>query len=239
MDGNQLKNLLAEAENPKLEFKSSWYCGEDKLDDKGWGEFLKDIITLANGNLGYVGRTGYLIIGASALDPEPNNSRNLFHIDNIGMLSNIHHLREITLRKLRETCSPSLSDIKIYFINKENKNLIVFEIPPPIDLLKLDRDLNTRGLRFKKGTVLIRVGQDIGVADPTEISYLKKEFTNQSKRSEEGNKKVLHNLPQPDYINFVGRKDELERLKNLLHPQDRVWTVVIDGIGGLVNLHWQ
>lgn len=234
MDSNQLKDLLTEAENPKLEFKSSWYCGEDKLDDKGWGEFLKDIIAVANGNLGYVGRTGYLIIGASDLDPEPNNSRDVFHIDNTGMLANLQHLREITLRKLRETCSPSLPDIKIYFINlEENKNLLVFEIPPPIDLLKLDRDINTRGLRFKKGTVLIRVGQDIGVADPTEISCLKKEFTNRSKNSEQDNKKILHNLPQPDYVNFVGRKDELTRLRNLLHPQDRVWTVVIDGIGGI------
>lgn len=234
MDNNKLKNLLTEAENPKLEFKSSWYCGDDKLDDKGWGEFLKDIIALANGNLGYIGRTGYLIIGASDSDPELNNPRDVFHIDNIGMLANLQDLRQITLRKLRETCSPSLSDIKIYFINlEENKNLLVFEIPSPIDLLKLDRDINTRGLRFKKGTVLIRIGQDIGVADPTEISSLKKEFTNQTNSYAKGNKKVLHNLPQPDYVNFVGRKDELERLRNLLHPQDRVWTVVIDGIGGI------
>jgi len=234
MDSNKLKDLLTEAENPKLEFKSSWYCGEDKLDDKGWGEFLKDIIALANGNLGYVGRTGYLIIGVSDSEPEPNNLRKLFHIDSIGMLANLQHLREITLRKLREACSPALPDIKIYFINsEENKKLLLFEIPPPIDLLKLDRDINTRGMRFKKGTVLIRVGQDIGVADPTEISCLKKEFANRSKSFEQDTKKVLHNLPQPDYVNFVGRKDELEKLRNLLHSQDRVWTVVVDGIGGI------
>ena len=234
MDSNQLKNLLGETENPKLEFKSSWYCGEDKLDDKGWGEFLKDIIALANGNLGYVGRTGYLIIGASDLDPEPNHSRNIFDTAKVGMLANLQNLREITLRKLRAICSPSLPDIKIYFLNLEaNKNLLVFEIPSPIDLLKLDRDINTRGMRFKKGTVLIRVGQDIGVADPTEITALKKEFQNQYISSKERNKKVLQNLPQPDYINFVGRREELERLRKLLHPQDRVWTVVIDGIGGI------
>lgn len=234
MDSIQLKDLLTKAENPKLEFKSSWYSSEDKLDDKGWGEFLKDIIALANGNLGYVGYTGYLIIGASDLDPQPHNSRQVFHIDSVGMLANLQNLREITLRKLREACSPSLPDIKIYFVNLEgNESLLVFEIPSPIDLLKLDRDLNTRGLRFKKGTVLIRVGQDIGVADPTEISYLKKEFTNQSKSSEKDTKKILHNLPQRDYVNFVGRKDELERLRNLLHSQDRVWTIVIDGIGGI------
>lgn len=233
MDSDQVKNLLAEVENPKLEFKSSWYCGEDKLDDKGWGEFLKDLIALANGNIGYVGRAAYLIIGVSDLDPEPNSLRERFHIDNVGMLSNLQSLREVTLRKLRETCSPSLSDIKINFVDVDGKNLLVFEMPVSVDLLKLDRDLNTRGLRFKKGTVLLRFGQDIGVADPTEISHLKKEFISQNKIFNESDNKILHNLPQPDYVNFVGRKDELERLRSLLHPQDRVWAVVIDGIGGI------
>lgn len=234
MNISQLKKLLAEVENPKLEFKSRWYCGTDQLDDKGWGEFLKDIISLANGNVGYTGQPGYLIIGASDTDPEPNNLRDTFHIDNCGMLSNLQKLREITLRKLREICSPSLSDIKIYSISLEkDKSLFIFEIQSPIDLLKLDRDLNTRGLRFKKGTVLIRVGQDISVADPTEISVLKKEYNNQHEDSKEESKRVLHNLPQPDYINFVGRKEELERLRKLLHPLDRIWTIVIDGIGGI------
>jgi hypothetical protein len=234
MDNEQLKKLLAKTENPKFEFKKQWYCGNEQLDDKGWGEFLKDIIALANGNVGYVGQTAYLIIGASDTDPEANHLRDTYHVDNCGMLSNIQKLHETTLRKLRETCSPSLSDIKIYFNSLEtNKNLLIFEIPSPIDILKLDRDLNTRGMRFKKGTVLLRVGQDISVACPTEIITLKKEYASRYNNSREINKKILHNLPQPDYINFVGRKEELEQIRKLLQPQDRIWTIVIDGIGGI------
>jgi hypothetical protein len=234
MDIEQLQKLLVESENPKLEFKSQWYCGTEKLDDKGWGEFLKDIIALANGNIGYVGKTAYLIIGVSDTDPKPNYLRDTYHVDNYGMLSDIQKLRETVLRKLRETCSPSLSNINIYFYDlEEKKQLLIFEIPSPIDVLKLDHDLNTRGLRFKKGTVLIRVGQDISVADPTEISTLKKEYTLQYANLSEVNKKILHNLPQPDYINFVGRKEELEQIRKLLNPQDRIWTIVIDGIGGI------
>lgn len=44
---------------------------------------------------------------------------------------------------------------------------------------------------------------------------------------------ALHNLPQPDYINFVGRKSELHLIRDLLKPENRVWIVVIDGLGGI------
>lgn len=114
-----------------------------------------------------------------------------------------------------------------------NKRLLVIEVPPPANLLKLDRDLNSRGMRFKKGTVLIRVGQDICVADPMEIEALKRQYQQFIASTPIQPKRVLHNLPRPDYIHFVGRKQELSRLKNLLHPNDRIWCIVIDGIGGI------
>lgn len=234
MDISQIKRLLREVENPKLEFKSAWYCNTDKLDDKGWGEFLKDIIGLANGNVGFVGRISYLIIGASDTDPEPNQQRDTFHVDEIGMLSNLQKLRAITLRKLSEACSPPLSDLNIDWIRlEENKKLLILEIPSSIDVIQLDRDLNTRGMRFQKGTVLIRLGQDISVASPTQISVLKQEYTKIYQNNIQSNRKVLHNLPQPDYVNFIGRRDELQTLNRLLNPQDRIWTIVIDGIGGI------
>lgn len=42
-----------------------------------------------------------------------------------------------------------------------------------------------------------------------------------------------HNLPQPDYTTFVGRKKELDSLCKYLSPHDRVWLMVITGIGGV------
>lgn len=45
--------------------------------------------------------------------------------------------------------------------------------------------------------------------------------------------KVFHNLPNPDYVRFVGRETELARLKQLLAPENRTWVIVIDGIGGI------
>ncbi len=42
-----------------------------------------------------------------------------------------------------------------------------------------------------------------------------------------------HNLPQPDYQRFVGRKEQLKRIRELLDPKHRAWVVTIDGIGGI------
>ncbi len=44
---------------------------------------------------------------------------------------------------------------------------------------------------------------------------------------------VMHNLPQPDYVRFVGRETELAQLHDLLSPDNRTWVIVIDGIGGI------
>lgn len=44
-----------------------------------------------------------------------------------------------------------------------------------------------------------------------------------------------HNLPQPDYIQFVGREAELAQLHQLLlpYPRSRHFLVTLDGIGGV------
>jgi LuxR family glucitol operon transcriptional activator len=46
-------------------------------------------------------------------------------------------------------------------------------------------------------------------------------------------KTTLHNLPQPDYEDFVGREEEIQRVMKQLHPDSRPWIVTIDGIGGI------
>jgi len=46
---------------------------------------------------------------------------------------------------------------------------------------------------------------------------------------------VSHNLPQPDYGNFIGREKELAQIKNILrpYPYSQEHLVTIDGIGGI------
>ena len=47
--------------------------------------------------------------------------------------------------------------------------------------------------------------------------------------------KVYHNLPQPDYGNFVGREAELKKITDILrpYPHSQHALVTIDGIGGI------
>lgn len=47
--------------------------------------------------------------------------------------------------------------------------------------------------------------------------------------------KVFHNLPQPDYGNFVGRETELSKITRILrpYPYSQHSVVTIDGIGGI------
>jgi tetratricopeptide (TPR) repeat protein len=46
-------------------------------------------------------------------------------------------------------------------------------------------------------------------------------------------KRPYHNLPHPDYTRFVGRQNELDLLRQRLLPHDRVWQIVLAGIGGV------
>jgi tetratricopeptide (TPR) repeat protein len=43
----------------------------------------------------------------------------------------------------------------------------------------------------------------------------------------------LHNLPNPDYLRFVGREKELHWLRQRLSSHDRAWLLFITGIGGV------
>ena len=45
--------------------------------------------------------------------------------------------------------------------------------------------------------------------------------------------KILHNLPQPDYEEFIGRDIEIDEIKRILHPDSRNFIVAISGIGGI------
>jgi hypothetical protein len=234
MEHSELIKLSQNDETPKLEFKIGWYSGAEALDDKGIGELCKDLISLANGNVGFTNKMGYLIIGLDDKQPIQGQDRLASHIPAQGELSDLQKLKARILRKLHAVCSPSLPDLGLYFTPfSDNINLLVVEIPPPARVIKLDSDLLTRGSPYRKGTVLFRVGQDVCVASPDDVSALNKEY--QLERSSSFNQIIypLHNLPQPDHIRFIGRDKELEQLQQSLHPKDRIWTIVIDGVGGI------
>lgn len=84
MNENLLRNLLREKEGLKLEFKKEYqiyvngYISGDSndkndLSEGQWHELIKDVISIANGNIGTNSLTGYLIIGASDKQNQDGN----------------------------------------------------------------------------------------------------------------------------------------------------------------------
>jgi tetratricopeptide (TPR) repeat protein len=71
-----------------------------------------------------------------------------------------------------------------------------------------------------------------GIKDFLDIFDREKKITHETP-FEKKHKGTLHNLPQPDYEDFIGREAEIKKVMEQLHPDSRPWIVTIDGIGGI------
>ena len=170
--------LLNNEESPTLEFKRQWYWNDStpstEMSDK-WGEFLKDIISLANGYMNKVGEYRYLIFGFS----EEEKKTYSVDLDKIKQLKNLMNFKKVLLQKLENCTKPALLDMNIEVVTVDSHTLLVFEIPSPINLIELKRDFKTKSRHLDEGAVLVRKGQktdEIRTATPDEIESLKSEF---------------------------------------------------------------
>jgi hypothetical protein len=55
-------------------------------------------------------------------------------------------------------------------------------------------------------------------------------------RKSKATTKIVHNLPQPDYVRFIGREKELIKIAELLrpYPKSRYHIITLEGVGGVV-----
>jgi tetratricopeptide (TPR) repeat protein len=79
------------------------------------------------------------------------------------------------------------------------------------------------------------LGEDIreGLLQLTDIISRQKQANSEDTDSLQPLPAVLHNLPQRDYGEFVGREEALSKVMSLLQPQSRHFLIVIDGVGGI------
>lgn len=157
MNEFELRKILRQPEGPKLEFKQSFYqinASDPGLRNREWGELVKDILALANGNIGFASQKGYLIIGVSeSLDSSGNRS--------------LHSCEQVTidkqqiLRKVNGYCNPPLSNIDIDHIDIDNCEIIVITIPVTYDLHETIKDLQTKSRVFPERVAFIRRGDDV------------------------------------------------------------------------------
>ncbi len=175
-----LQWLLDQNESPILEFKQEWYWNDSTKTEEmniKWGEFLKDLVSLFNGYLGYVGKPRYLIFGYSESEDKSYN----IDTTNIKQLLNLNVFKKDLLRRLETLITPSHFHFSIGELEDNGNKLIIFEIVPPAYLIELKRELQTKSKSLDAGSVLLRKGQktdEVRTASPSEIEKIKIELQN-------------------------------------------------------------
>lgn len=118
MDHKKLLELLHSHEGPSLDFKQEWY----KLDSEDIqtkkvqkNELIKDILSLANGNVNVAGETAYLIIGASDSMNEEGD----------------RELLTVTLDKRRSPSARCTTSIPIWSIFLTMARILFFRMDAP------------------------------------------------------------------------------------------------------------
>ncbi|WP_163336025.1 NACHT domain-containing NTPase [Desulfopila sp. IMCC35008] len=175
---NVVKTKLLEDESPILEFKREWYWDDTtprvEKGDK-WGEFIKDLISLANGYLGYVGQDRYLIIGFDEIESK------FYSIDQekINILKNLGKFKKEVKQKLENYTNPTLISFCVEFVEINETEILVFKIPCTPYLTEIKSELKTKTRTLDQGAVLVRKGQksdSVRLANISELAKLQDEF---------------------------------------------------------------
>jgi hypothetical protein len=170
MDSEQLRELIKQEEGAKLDFKIKLYEIYSSEKEQHWDEFIKDILSLTNGNIGTAKEIGYLVIGVGD-KLKPDGTRDLLNVDDVKLN------RKQLLDKVSSACHPPLPDIRCETVLLDGKNLFVVSIPPSPYLHELSRYLKTPKKGYSPYTVLIRRkdGEKVYEASEEEKQKLRKE----------------------------------------------------------------
>ena len=162
---DKLKAIIREGENAKVDFKSEWYWNKNTGNEKKKQqqiELYKDIIGLTNGNIHYIGKTSYLIIGV-----EDNGSicGVVFDESPTVIIKNL-------IQNLQSYTEPPIQELKLYELEIESKNIAVIEIPYHPYLIILKQDLKGQ---YKQKCLLYRANE--GTISVKEADYpMRKSF---------------------------------------------------------------
>ena len=165
MDTNTLQQLIYNPkETAKIDFKREMYklfmdkpVGQSAIQkwakdqSNQWGELVKDIIAITNGNSGTARQIGYLIIGADDKLQADGTPR-------LQSITGKRPIRRDILDKVNSYCDRPLLDIECEEILLDGVNLFVISIPPMPHLYSLSKELETPTQNFSPHTVFLRRG---------------------------------------------------------------------------------
>jgi hypothetical protein len=170
MDVLKLASLLHSRESPILEFKQEWYKleSEDKETSKRQkNELIRDILSLANGNVQNVEDSRYLIIGAED-ELNENGERNLYDV-----VLDKPVTAERLLKLVNRVADPPLDTLDCEQTVFKGKNLLVIEIPESPHVHEITERIETPKRPYDEYTVFIRKGSEISTASSQERAILR------------------------------------------------------------------
>lgn len=225
MDSQQLRQLISQPEGLKLDFKRELH--KLKHSDKDYAkkqrdEFIRDILSLTNGNFNTADQTGYLIIGVGD-ELKPDGTRDLFDVSNPLIPKQI-------LQRVNPACDPPIPDVNCETVEIDGKNIFVVSIPPSPHLHRTIRDLTTPSTTYSAGTVFIRRNEEIFPATPEECDVILRE---KKRVFAKPRREKYDNLTRSSVVEFVGREQDIEKLDELFQQQNNLPAVAIIGMGGV------
>ncbi len=160
-----LEKIIKQGENSKVDFKREWYKKEDLK-----GEFIKDILALANGDIHSIDKTAYLIIGIE------DETKKAFKFDDTNIPRSLDKLTQQLLEILNNNSQPEFLSLNIKWVDYQGEEILVLSVKPHGRLISLSKDLKLKKTTDKKGTVYYRVSENIRVASADIIRDFEKAF---------------------------------------------------------------
>jgi hypothetical protein len=168
MTPETLRTLLARKEGPTLEFKLE-YVLVGPGSDRNRAEVAKDLLALANSTGQGTGGAAYLILGAG--DELRADGRREAK-ESKGLYS-----RRAFLDILNAKCTPPVQDLEYDEVELDGITYGVLTIPPSNAVRHLTQDLVAPKGIWRRNSVLVRHGDQVGIASPTEIAGLESHRT--------------------------------------------------------------
>jgi predicted HTH transcriptional regulator len=170
MEIEELKEIIKEDENTKVDFKQKWYEYSEAKKPKIDNEFIRDMFALVNGDIYSLDKTAYLIIGVIDETKKAND------FDKSKIDHSLDKFKRQLLQTLNNYAQPSFLALNVEWIEYQEQSILVLAIPPHERLIYLSKDLILEGKTIPKRTVYYRVGTSVKIADIDVIKDFEKAF---------------------------------------------------------------
>jgi hypothetical protein len=255
MTPDELRELLSQQEGLKLDFKREYHLNKTPplgIDGPLWAklvagqrdEFIKDILALANGNVGTAEQPGHLIVGAG--DDKflkPDGTRPLFDMLNLQLNS------QEVLQLVNAACYPPLPDLLCEPIELDGKVIIVVTIPPTPFVHETSRQLRPVGGKIDELTGRLSLSEKTPITERTAFVRRREGIypaNKDERRALAADKSPETFIIEPESLNLdeftisEGEKEKLQaifappknyrRLQETLLRKGRLWLVGASGL---------